>query len=222
MHTMLKGAFLALSATAIPVILNYLIKRRHKFKLKKLQDEKWEQDRNYYHCIFITMKNMKCLSHFNSGAECEDDNCSITHLNTLLRFLGSAKYSISLCMYMLTLRQVTDELIKAEDRGVNVRIITDNVIFKMQNSKTKLLKEKFGFDVRTPPYEDSFMHHKYCVIDAEDPDLKKMFLGSLNLTVQGCVKNFEFVCITNNPWMLNRYNDEFESLWNTFENSTLV
>ncbi|EEZ99465.2 Mitochondrial cardiolipin hydrolase-like Protein [Tribolium castaneum] len=166
------------------------------------------------------MKNVMCSSHFNTHTACED-NCSVTHLNTLLRFLGSAKYSISLCMYMVTLKQVTDELIKAEDRGVKVRIITDHVMYKMERSKTKLLKERYGFEVRTPPYQDSLMHHKYCLVDAEDPNLQKMFLGSLNLTVQGCLKNFEFVCITNNSTMIKRYNEEFESLWTTFENSDI-
>ncbi|XP_008199667.1 mitochondrial cardiolipin hydrolase [Tribolium castaneum] len=220
MHRMWNRAFFALGATVLPMILNYLIKRRHKFKLKKLRDEKWDQDSSYYHCIFFTMKNVMCSSHFNTHTACED-NCSVTHLNTLLRFLGSAKYSISLCMYMVTLKQVTDELIKAEDRGVKVRIITDHVMYKMERSKTKLLKERYGFEVRTPPYQDSLMHHKYCLVDAEDPNLQKMFLGSLNLTVQGCLKNFEFVCITNNSTMIKRYNEEFESLWTTFENSDI-
>lgn len=69
-----------------------------------------------------------------------------------------------------------------------------------------------------PPYEDAFMHHKYCLIDADDPTLQKMFCGSLNLTLQGCTKNFECVCITSDPKIIKRYNDEFEYLWKTYVN----
>ncbi|KAJ3662183.1 hypothetical protein Zmor_006539 [Zophobas morio] len=127
-----------------------------------------------------------------------------------------------MCMYHLTLKQVADELIKAQRRGITVRIITDYITSRIEHSKMKLLKNTHGFDVRTPPCNDSFMHHKYCLIDAEDADLQKLFLGSLNLTLQGCVANFEFVVITNNPHMIREYSKEFNVLWNTFEESNVL
>ncbi|RZB41644.1 mitochondrial cardiolipin hydrolase-like, partial [Asbolus verrucosus] len=164
------------------------------------------------------MENAKCREHMYSNTEC-GDNCSVVLLQTLVKLIAAAKLSIALCMYHLTLKQITDELINARSRGVVVQIITDSVTVKMEHSKIKLLKHKCGFDVRTPSYKNSFMHHKYCVIDATDLNLRKMFLGSLNLTLQGCVANFEFVVITNNPQMIQHYNDEFQLLWNDFEDS---
>jgi phosphatidylserine/phosphatidylglycerophosphate/cardiolipin synthase-like enzyme len=205
----------AVSVAVIPAIINYFVKWRYKKKLKELKLRKNKFDNSYYHCIFWTMENTKCREHMLNSIEC-GNNCSVTYLETIIRLLSSSKLSIALCMYHLTLKQITDALIEANNRGVNVRIITDAITFKMQHSKLKFLQKKLGFDVRVPPNEDTFMHHKFCVIDAEDLDLHKMFLGSLNLTLQGCVNNFEFVIITNNSHMITSYKDEFDLLWKTF------
>lgn len=60
------------------------------------------------------------------------------------------------------------------------------------------------------------MHHKFCLVDSEDPDLGKVLFGSLNFTLQGLTKNFDAFIITNNSDILKRYREEFEDLWKEF------
>lgn len=60
------------------------------------------------------------------------------------------------------------------------------------------------------------MHHKFCLIDKEDPELAKLLFGSLNFTTQALTANFDSFIITNNQSILKKYSDEFEDLWTEF------
>lgn len=60
------------------------------------------------------------------------------------------------------------------------------------------------------------MHHKFCLIDKEDPELAKLLFGSLNFTTQALTKNFDSFIITNDQSILKKYSEEFEDLWNEF------
>lgn len=142
---MLFKAILCVSLSALPIIITYFIKQRHRKRLKTiLQFIKKREDAFYYHCIFFSVnENASCKQHVFDGVDC-GETCSYSHLQTVLKFIASAQYSISMCMYHMTLRQITDELINARDRGVRVRLITDNVTSQMESSKMKFLKQKFG------------------------------------------------------------------------------
>lgn len=124
---------------ALPLALHYFLKRRYKKLIENLKDED-----NYYHqCIFINMRNFGCKQHLVNKNECSD-YCSYSQLKTLINFISSAKLSICLCMYTLTLKQINIELVKAHKRGVNLRIITDQVMLKTDaaNFNFSILKEK--------------------------------------------------------------------------------
>lgn len=55
------------------------------------------------------------------------------------------------------------------------------------------------------------MHHKFCLIDKEDEESAKMFFGSLNLTKQGIVFNFDSVVLTNNLNIISKFSEELKS-----------
>lgn len=73
-----------------------------------------------------------------------------------------------------------------------------------------------GIPYKTQPSEQCIMHHKFCLIDKENPELAKLLFGSLNFTTQALTKNFESFIITNNHNILDRFGEEFESLWAEF------
>lgn len=60
------------------------------------------------------------------------------------------------------------------------------------------------------------MHHKFCLIDKEDPQLAKVLFGSTNFTAQALTNNFDSFVITNNKNILERFSEEFDDLWNEF------
>ncbi|XP_018576423.1 mitochondrial cardiolipin hydrolase-like [Anoplophora glabripennis] len=198
---------------ALPIALHYFINRKYKKLLANLN----LKDEDYYHqCLFIDMKNFKCKQHLINKDEC-CDHCSYNHLKTLINFISSAKLSICLCMYTLTLKQINVELIKAHKRGVNLRIITDQVMLRTETAKFNFAKLKDnGIPFKVQPSDHSMMHHKFCLIDKDDKSSAKMFFGTMNLTGQGLVSNFENVILTNNRNMIERFSQEFEELWGDF------
>lgn len=64
------------------------------------------------------------------------------------------------------------------------------------------------------------MHHKFAIVDANKPNAKVLY-GSLNLSMQALLKNFENSIISSNPEVVDRFNDEFEHLWHSFDDINL-
>lgn len=218
--------------TVLPLLLKYLLNRRYR-KLLQLIEAQDEAD-CYYQCIFINMDHFSCRPHLLERVVC-GPNCSYGHEKRLLSFIVSAQKSICLCMYIMSLKQVNYELIRAHRRGVNVRLITDkgmlrtdvmqnNVRYLQQNGENFILLQFklimvyifLGILYKTQSSEESYMHHKFCLIDKEDKKLAKMFFGSLNLTTQAMCKNFDAIVLTNNSGIIARFSEEFEELWTTF------
>ncbi|CAG9770940.1 unnamed protein product [Ceutorhynchus assimilis] len=202
-----------LSLTAVPLILSYVLKRKYRQLTLQLQKQ---DDTSYYECMFFDFNNFCCKPHLINKEDC-GENCSYTRLQRLLRYIGSAKKSISMCVYMITLQQVAKELAEASSRGVNVRVITDKTMGKTVPSQSNLqFFKKNGISYKTSPSVNEMMHHKYCLIDEKDPVGCKVFFGSLNLTCQALCKNFEAICLTNNQEIIHRLSEEFEEMWAMF------
>ncbi|XP_023027938.2 mitochondrial cardiolipin hydrolase [Leptinotarsa decemlineata] len=198
--------------SSLPFFLTYILRKKFDVSLKSKNED------NFYHqMIFIDSKNFGCKQHLIDKKEC-GENCSFTYQKTLQNFLSSAKVSICLCAYMLTLKHLNYELIQAHKRGINVRVITDQVMLQVKPVRDNFekLKEN-GICYKVQPSINGMMHHKFCLIDKEEEELAKMFFGSLNLTSQGLVSNFDVVILTNNLNIIQRYSEEFEELWSSFK-----
>lgn len=76
-----------------------------------------------------------------------------------------------------------------------------------------------GIEVRIPNSTQQLMHNKYCLIDEADEQHAKLFFGSLNLTSQALLRNFESVILTNNKDVIRHLREEFEYLWCALEES---
>ncbi|XP_060534635.1 mitochondrial cardiolipin hydrolase-like [Cylas formicarius] len=196
--------------STVPLIISYFLSKRYRKFTSKLQNA---DDNSYYQCIFFDYKNFNCRTHFLNKNEC-GDACSYVHLIRLLKFIESAKHSISMCMYMLTLKQVSTVLVNAARRGVNVRVIMDKAMSQTTPTLASLKDfDKWRVFYKMPDSTDVMLHHKFCLIDENHPQLAKMFFGSLNLTAQAMCKNFETVVLTNNSDWIQTFSQEFEDLW---------
>ncbi|CAH1963003.1 unnamed protein product [Acanthoscelides obtectus] len=207
-----RNSIILATLTFVPLIINLILHRRYRRLKKALKC----QEKFYYNVIFINMRNVDCKQHLISRKEC-GNSCSYVQLQKILHFVSSAKVSICVCMYMLTLKQFSQELIKAHKRGVKIRVILDLIMANAdaaQYNISKFIQNDIIYKHQVPEY--SMMHHKFCLIDKEDSSLAKMFFGSMNLTGQAMVYNFETVILTNNSHVIQRYSDEFEDLWNYF------
>lgn len=139
-------------------------------------------------------------SHFSPG-----DNCP-TRIGGLF---ATAKKSADVCVYTITDDRIANAIVEAHQRGVQVRIISDNEkAFDPGSDITRL--ERAGVRVRVDrsPYH---MHHKFALFDQE-----LLLTGSYNWTRGAAENNEENFVITDERRLVSPFSDLFERLWEQF------
>jgi len=125
----------------------------------------------------------------------------------IIEQLNQAKESIDIAMCYFTDRELANAVIEAHNRGVRVRVYLDKDQKEAKYSKSRYLA-KHGIAIR---YSDNpyIMHHKFCVIDNE-----VVITGSYNWTASAGERNNENLLVIRDPPLANRYEQEFNRLWN--------
>lgn len=127
--------------------------------------------------------------------------------NAVLPLIKNAKKYIYIPTFVLTERRVTDELIKAKSRGVDVKILIDALNASIRHSKHKELRLG-GIEVKTENYAGK-MHSKSMIIDDEF-----IIIGSMNFSYSGENKNDENMVVIKNPQIAKYYKEFFMYQWN--------
>ena len=115
---------------------------------------------------------------------------------------------------MLTEKRVTEELIKAKRRGVEVKIIIDALNASVRHSKHRELRLG-GIEVKTENYAGK-MHSKSIIIDD-----KYLVIGSMNFSDSGENKNDENLIVIKNSQMAKFYKQFFLTQWSRIDNKWL-
>ena len=94
-----------------------------------------------------------------------------------------AKTSIDLAIFSFTNDDLSNEIIEAHQRGVKVRIVTDDEAIKGKGADAQRCADA-GIPVRTDDDERYHMHHKFMIVD-------NLFLvtGSFNWSFQAVAHN---------------------------------
>lgn len=137
---------------------------------------------------------------FSPGEEC---------LNALLGLINGAHQALQICVFTISDNRIRDALLKAHQRGVMVRIITDNDKTEDKGSDIDWLAEQ-GVPVRVDRTRHH-MHHKFVIADA-----RQIATGSFNWTVSATRYNHENILLLNDETVIRDFSDEFESLWREF------
>lgn len=135
---------------------------------------------------------------------------SATSEARLLAYLNKAEKTMEVCLFTITNNQLADALRAAHDRGVAVRIITDDENLKMLGSDVRDLGA-YGIPFKADSDPRSHMHNKFVVID----DLL-LLTGSFNWTKQAVFKNQENLALFDDAGLVSLYKQEFEKLWAQF------
>lgn len=154
-------------------------------------------------------------------------------LGTLVTLIDSAKFSVDLCIYDLEHPRIAEALIRAKQRGVRIRLITDNNnrndsheldpimwnmlgaagIYSIDDDGDIYLSanEILDFDLVN---DGADMHHKFAVIDAlsESPADDIVWTGSTNLTYTGAY-NTNNVVVIKDAEIAAVYEEEFNQMW---------
>ena len=112
--------------------------------------------------------------------------------------INQAKKTIYMQAYGLTHPQIINALIKAKQRGVNVRILLDRSNLTQKHSKMQLL-EAVGIEV-TIDRVVGIAHNKIIILDN-----RTTITGSFNFTVGASTRNAENVLIINDPNIAQNY-----------------
>lgn len=119
-------------------------------------------------------------------------------------------------VYMLTDKKISQALIDAKKRGVDVQMIIDQVSM-CTCGKGKFLQEA-GVPVfvhRTQefnPYTMPLMHHKFFVFGCNQDNAPLLWTGSWNCTIRGTQHNDENVIIVDDAQAIKKYVDRFMQL----------
>lgn len=128
--------------------------------------------------------------------------------------ISKATKSIEIAMYYLTSREVAQELAKAKEKGVAIRIFLDQSQETSKYSKSRYLMKR-GIEVRF--YVGSgLMHNKFAVIDN-----RVLITGSFNWTPTADRENQENLLILTDKDLVKQYSDRFEFLWGKGRKSEL-
>lgn len=126
--------------------------------------------------------------------------------NGVLPLIKGAKNYIYIPCFVITEKNIAAELIKAKQRGVNVRIIADALNASTQHSKHKELRNA-GILVKAENYAGK-MHSKSMIIDDE-----YLIIGSMNFSNSGENRNDENMIILKDAGAAKYYKEFFLYQW---------
>ncbi len=135
----------------------------------------------------------------------------------LCSYIHKAEYSIDVCAYDIDRQIIVDSLIVAFNRGIKVRIITDNdnvtntAITDMKNAGIPVIDDSFS-----DTYDGgNIMHNKFVVFDARDTSVLNdwVWTGSYNLTDNGTTYNPNNAIAIHSAGAADIYEDEFNEMW---------
>lgn len=118
--------------------------------------------------------------------------------------IDSARLSVDVAIYSLSLNSVRDALLRAHDRGVNVRMVMESD--NMDRADVQILKSA-GIPILGDRRE-GLMHDKFIIIDNSE-----VWVGSMNLTDSGAYEDNNNMIHIRSVKMAENYKKEFDEMF---------
>lgn len=118
--------------------------------------------------------------------------------------IDSARLSVDVAIYSLSLNSIRDALLRAHDRGVQVRMVMESD--NMDRFDPQMLKDA-GVPI-LGDRRDGLMHNKFVVIDNSE-----VWLGSMNFTDSGAYEDNNNLMRIRSLKMAENYTKEFEEMF---------
>jgi phosphatidylserine/phosphatidylglycerophosphate/cardiolipin synthase-like enzyme len=122
----------------------------------------------------------------------------------LVKAIDSARLSIDVAAYSLSLNSVRNALIRAHDRGVTVRVVMEST--NMDRSDPQIMI-KAGIPI-VGDGRDGLMHNKFMVIDRSE-----VWVGSMNFTDSGTYEDNNNMMRIRSTKMAENFTKEFEEMF---------
>jgi len=122
----------------------------------------------------------------------------------LAEAIDSARLSVDIAIYSLSLNSIRDALSRAHDRGVQVRMVMESD--NLDRTDPQILKEA-GIPILGDRRE-GLMHDKFVVIDTSE-----VWMGSMNFTDSGAYTDNNNLIRIRSVKMAENYTKEFEEMF---------
>jgi len=159
--------------------------------------------------IVLLIISLLFIFSFNVLAEVEvyfslyDDPESI-----IIKNIDDAKEFISIAMYTFTDREIAQAIIRAKDRGVDIKIYLDRSQVNAEYSKSRYFVNN-GIEGIRISSNNYIMHNKFAVIDN-----KIVITGSYNWTASAGERSDENLLVIDDKNIIEKYQNQFNNLWN--------
>lgn len=131
---------ICIGLTVTPLIVEYCFKKRGRKRVFDFSRDK----KSDYEFIFTNANGSGCRQHIYMQCACSV-RCCYNSLMYIVNVIKTARYSICMCMYLITSFEVAEALELVHKRGVKVRVITDNEMGSNPQSKIEFLKSKGNY-----------------------------------------------------------------------------
>lgn len=172
-------------------------------KTTLLQALKWLEQVNKTLNLTLEQQRIDAHAYFTPGDDCR---------NKIMALCKNAKHHIDVCIFTISDNKLSDSLINAHQRGIKVRVISDDDKQHDTGSDICILLEA-GIPLRTDQ-TPALMHHKFAIFDQ-----RILLNGSFNWTTSASSINEENILTTDSPILVSQYLSKFEKLWEKYKPS---
>ena len=125
----------------------------------------------------------------------------------IIKNIDNAKEFINIAMYTFTDREIAQAILRAKDRGVDIKIYLDRSQVNAEYSKSRYFVNNGIEDIRISS-NNYIMHNKFAIIDN-----KIVITGSYNWTASAGERNDENLLVIDNKNVVKKYQNQFKNLW---------
>jgi len=124
----------------------------------------------------------------------------------IIKNINQAQAFINIAMYIFTDREIALPLVKAQERGVKVRLYLDKDQVEYQYSQSSFLVQK-GIKTRISSNK-YIMHNKFAIIDN-----RILLTGSYNWTFSANNRNDENLMVIDDTELIKIFQNQFVNIW---------
>jgi len=127
-------------------------------------------------------------------------------IESISDLLKETRETLDICVFTITDDRLAGDIFDCHQRGIKVRLITDDDKMYDHGSAINELKNA-GIPTKID-HSRYHMHHKFGIIDS-----RIVFTGSFNWTYTASKHNQENLLITTNFEIVKQYIEQYEILW---------
>lgn len=167
---------------------------------------KFEQENNGQQALFWLQNCFDIIGEYKFSMHHVLFSPGTDILESISDLLKQAKNTLDICVFTITDERLAGGIIYCHERGIKVRIITDDEKMYDHGSAIKAFK-RAGIPIKID-HSRYHMHHKFGIIDS-----RIVFTGSFNWTYTASKHNQENLLVTTNYDIVKQYSEQYDLLW---------